>query len=86
MKNKRYQPYLAAGVTAFFVISASIVLNFLLLRHDTVFAFIGSVAKAVFNSWPFRIIVVIVVIALIFIIFFPFGLCFDYYSGTTTTS
>lgn len=30
------------------------------------FAFIGSVAKAVFSSWPFRIIVIIVVIALIF--------------------
>ena len=45
MKNKRYQPYLAAGVTAFFVISAAIVLHFLLLRHDTVFAFIGSVCS-----------------------------------------
>ena len=43
MKNKRYQPYLAAGVTAFLVISAAIVVHFLLLRHDTVFAFIGSV-------------------------------------------
>ena len=45
MKNKRYQPYLAAGVTAFLVISAALVVNFLLLRHDTVFAFIGSVCS-----------------------------------------
>ena len=43
MKNKRYQPYLAAGVTAFCVISAAIILNFLLTRHDTVFAFLASV-------------------------------------------
>ena len=45
MKNKRYQPYLAAGLTAFLVISAAIVVNFLLLRHDTVFAFLGSVCS-----------------------------------------
>ena len=30
------------------------------------FAFIGSVAKAVFTSWPFRIIAVLVIIALVF--------------------
>ena len=44
MKNKRYQPYIAAGVTAFLVISAAIILNFLITRHDTVFAFFGTVA------------------------------------------
>ena len=44
MKNKRFQPYVAAGVTSFLVISAAIILNFLITRHDTVFAFFGSVA------------------------------------------
>ena len=43
MKNKRFQPYIAAGVTAFLVISAAIILNFLITRHDTVFSFLGSV-------------------------------------------
>ena len=43
MKNKRYQPYIAAGITLFLVISAAIVLNFLLTRHDTVFAFFAMV-------------------------------------------
>jgi len=43
MKNKRFQPYVAAGVTAFLVIACAIVLNFLITRHDTVFAFLGSV-------------------------------------------
>lgn len=43
MKNKRYQPYLAAGITAFFVITAAIIVNFLIMRHDTVFAFFGMV-------------------------------------------
>lgn len=43
MKNKRYQPYLAAGITSFFVIAAAIMLHFLLTRHDTVFSFFGSV-------------------------------------------
>ena len=45
MKNKRYQPYLAVGITAFLVISAALVVNFLLLRHDTVFAFFRSVCS-----------------------------------------
>ena len=44
MKNKRYQPYAAAGLTAFLVIAAAIILNFLITRHDTVFAFLGTVA------------------------------------------
>ena len=44
MKNKRYQPYVAMGITAFLVISAAIILNFLITRHDTVFAFCGTVA------------------------------------------
>jgi len=44
MKNKRYSSYIAAGVTAFLVIAAAIVLNFLITRHDTVFAFLGTVA------------------------------------------
>lgn len=44
MKNHRFQPYIFAGVTAFLVISAAIVLNFLITRHDTVFAFCGMVA------------------------------------------
>ena len=44
MQNKRFQPYVAAGVTSFLVISAAIILNFLITRHDTVFAFFGSVA------------------------------------------
>ncbi len=44
MKNSRFQPYVAAGITAFLVVSASIILNFLITRHDTVFAFCGTVA------------------------------------------
>lgn len=44
MKKKRYQPYLSLGITSFLVISAAIVLHFLLTRHDTVFAFFASVA------------------------------------------
>ena len=44
MKNKRYQPYVAAGITAFLVVSGAIILNFLITRHDTVFAFCASVA------------------------------------------
>jgi len=44
MKNKRFQPYIFAGVTAFLVIAAAIILNFLITRHDTVFAFCGMVA------------------------------------------
>ena len=44
MKNKRYQPYIAAGITAFLVIAAAIIFNFLITRHDTVFAFCGMVA------------------------------------------
>jgi len=44
MKNKRYQPYIAAGITAFLVIAAAIILHFLITRHDTVFAFFGMVA------------------------------------------
>lgn len=43
MKNKRYQPYLATGVTAFLVITAGLMVNFLLLRHDRVFHFLASV-------------------------------------------
>ena len=45
MKNKRFQPYLAAGVTSFCVIAAAIVLHFLLIRHDTVFSFFGSICS-----------------------------------------
>lgn len=45
MKNRKYQPYLTAGITAFLVISAAIILNFLLVRHNTVFAFFGSICS-----------------------------------------
>ena len=45
MKNKKYQPYVAAGITLFSVIAAGIILHFLLIRHDTVFAFFGSVCS-----------------------------------------
>lgn len=43
MKKNRYQPYLSIGITSFLVVSAAIVLHFLLTRHDTVFAFFASV-------------------------------------------
>ena len=45
MKNKRYQPYVAAGITLFSVVAGAIILHFLLTRHDTVFAFLGSVCS-----------------------------------------
>lgn len=45
MKQNRHQPYLAIGLTAFLVVAAAIILHFLLTRHDTVFAFFGTVAR-----------------------------------------
>jgi len=45
MKNNRYQPYIAAGITAFTVICAAILFYFLLTRHDAVFAFISTVCE-----------------------------------------
>ena len=45
MKNKRYQPYAAAGITLFSVVAGSIILHYLLMRQDTVFAFFGSVCS-----------------------------------------
>ena len=45
MKNSRYHSYIAAGLTAFLVIAAAILFNFLITRHDTVFAFVSMVCS-----------------------------------------
>lgn len=45
MKRNQYQPYIRLGLTAFFVLAAAIILNFMLLRHDYIFAFFAEVAR-----------------------------------------
>lgn len=45
MKRSQYQSYIRLGITAFLVLASAIILHFLLLRHETVFRFLGEVAQ-----------------------------------------